>query len=314
MAITLSIFAGDIAAVLLSFDVIRVERSITDEAGPYTELTAAVATAATLLGSETGSFNVTGLTFEVKVNNDSSVVVTFTGTNPLTPAQVVSQINAALGASIASEESSKIRLTSSTTGTASKLEVIDGTTLAELGFSIGDRDVGEDAYIDLVPGTENYTFIDNDGAEGYFYRTWFFNTTNSQESPRSLPFEGVPGTQVSAGTLSLATIDLVDISGRALPDRSISIYPVAIPLTVEGRAIDLGRDGVTITTDNSGHAEVNLIRGSRVKVVFNGTSFIRTIDVPDQSTFSLLDAISTVDDQFSTAVVPQLPAAPRRTL
>jgi len=314
MAINLKIFAGDITAVLLSFDVIRVERSITGELGPYSELTAAVASSATLLGTGAAGFNVSGLTLEVKVNNNPNVIVTFTGTNPRTAAQVVDQINTALGGTIASDDVNRIRLTSLSTGTASKLEIIGGTALAALGFTVGQRDIGEEPYIVLIPGQENYQFVDNDGEDGYFYRSWFFNTVNSQESPRSAPFEGVPGTQISSGNLSLATVDLVDLSGRALPNRQITIYPVSVPLTVEGFGVDLGRDGITMTTDNSGHAEVTLVRGARVKVVFDGTSFIRTIDVPDQSTFDLLTVLNTTDDQFDKAVILNLPAAPRRTL
>lgn len=314
MAINLTIFTGNIAAVLASFDVIRVERSTTGSAGPYTELTATVASAATLVGTETGGFNVDTLTLEVKVNNSPNVLITFSGTNPLTIAQVVDQVNTALGGTVGSDDTGRLRLTSSTTGTASKMEIIGGTALAELGFSVGQRDIGEEPYVTLIPGQENYPFIDNDGQQGYFYRSWFFNTSNSQESPRSAPFEGVPGTQISSGNLSLATIDLVDVSGRALPNRRVTIYPVSTPLSLEGFGVDLGRDGITLKTDNSGHAEANLVRGARVKVVFEGTSFIRTITVPAQSTFDLLDAVGAEDDQFDKAVVLNLPAAPRRTI
>jgi hypothetical protein len=314
MAINLTIFAGDISQVLLSFDVLRVERSTTGDTGPYSEITAPAATAATLVGPNAGSFNLVGLTLEVKVDNDATVLITFTGVNPLTTTQVVDQVNTALGASIATDDANRLRLTSTITGTASKMEIIGGTALAVFGFTAGDRDIGEEPYITLVAGQENYAFTDNDGEAGYFYRSWFHNTVNNQDSQRSAPFEGVPGTQVTSGTLSLATIDLVDLSGRALPDRAITVYPVSIPLTVEGYGVDLGRAGITVLTDNSGHAELSLIRGARVKVVFEGTQFIRTIDVPDQSTFDLLVAVSAEDDQFTKAVILNIPAAPRRTL
>ena len=314
MAVNLSIFTGDITQVLASFDVMRVERSVTDEVGPYTELTAAVAQAATLLGSVAGSFNVVGKTIEIKVDNNATVLVTFTGTDPLTTTQVIDQINTALGASIATDESGQVRLTSTVTGTASKMQVVSGTSLVDFGFTAGDRDIGEEPYTTLVAGTEVYPFTDNDGQAGYFYRAWFFNTTNNQESPKSAPFEGVPGTQVTSGQLSLATVDLVDLTGTALANRKVSLYPVAQSLIVEGFGVDFARAGITIETDNSGHAETNLIRGSRVKVVFEGTNYIRTIDVPDQSTFDLLSAVAAVDDEFSKAVILNLPAAPRRTL
>jgi hypothetical protein len=314
MAINLTIFTGNIAAVLGSFNVLRVERSTTGSGGPYTEITAPAPVAASLLAPNGGSLALVGLTLEIKVNNNAPVLVTFTGTNPLTPTQIVAQVNAAFTPDIATEVTNKLKLTSHTTGTDSRMQVIGGTALALFGFTAGQLDIGEDAYITLLITQETYSYTDEAGEAGNFYRTWFFHTTSLLESPRSDPFEGVPGTQVSSGELSLATIDLVDVSGRALANRKVSIYPVSQPLLVEGFGADLGRAGVTIETDNSGHAEVQLIRGTRVKVVFEGTSFIRTIEVPDVSTFDLLDAVALVPDQFSTAVVPNLPAAPRRTI
>lgn len=314
MAINLSIFAGDITAVLGSFNRIRVERSTTTELGPYTEITAPLATPATLLAGASGNYAVVGQTIEIKVNSSAPVIVTFTGTNPLTTPQVVSQINTALGAAIASDDANVLRLTSNLTGTVSVVEVISGTALGTLGFTAGDRDVGEEPYITLISGQENYPFTDDDGIGGYIYRTWFFHTGTLLESPRSAPFRGEPGTQVPSLSLSLATVDLIDLRGRALPNRKISIYPVSMPLIVDIYGVDLGRAGVIIETDNAGHAETNLVRGSQVKVVFEGTTFIRTIEVPDVSTFDLLTAVGAVPDQFSTAVIPNVPVAPRRTL
>jgi hypothetical protein len=314
MPINLSIFTGDITVVLGSFNVLRVERSISGVVGPFVEITAPTATPASLTAPNGGSLAVSGLTLQIQISNEPPALVTFTGTNPLTPAQIVSQINAVFSPDIATEVTNHLKLTSPTTGTDSKVKILGGTSLSLFGFTVNQTDIGEDPYIALTSGQETYSYTDDAGEAGYFYRTWFFHTTTLLESPRSDPFEGVPGTQVTSGQLSLATIDLVDLSGKALPNRKISVYPVSQPLLVEGFGVDLGRAGITIETDNSGHAETQLVRGSIVKVVFDGTSFIRTISVPDVSTFDLLEALSAVPDQFSTAVIPNLPAAPRRTM
>lgn len=314
MAINLSIFIGNPAAVLGSFNRLRVERSTDGVDGPYTEITAPSATAASLLAANGGSLALVGLTLELKIDNAAPVEVTFTGTNPLTPAQIVTQINTAFPSDIATEVATKVQLTSPLTGTGSRVLVVGGSALVLLGFTEDQLDIGEDAYIELLIDEDTYPYTDEAGQGGNIYRTWFYDTVSGLESPRSDPFEGVPGTQVSAGVLSLATINLVDLSGRALANRKISLYPVSVPLTIEGFGVDLGRTGVTMVTDNSGHAEVQLVRGSIVKVVFEGTSFIRTVKVPDETEFDLLEAVSLEPDQFTMAVVPNLPAAPRRIL
>ena len=130
----------------------------------------------------------------------------------------------------------------------------------------------------------------------------------------SEPFQAGPSSPLDPSDLSLCTVDLVGLSGQPLPNRRITIYPVSLPLIVAGAGVDLGRDGLVLETDESGHAEGNLVRGSRAKVVFEGTTFITTIDLPAPPTFDHLSAVAAEDDQFATAVVPNLPAAPRRTL
>jgi hypothetical protein len=69
----------------------------------------------------------------------------------------------------------------------------------------------------------------------------------------------------------------------------------------------------TITTNSKGRAETKLVRGLRVKVVFEGTSIIREFVVPDQIEFDLLDELSDFPDPFDIKV-PDFNLALRRTL
>lgn len=314
MAINIDVFVSNIVAALASFDVVEVQRSVTVDSGPFEFLTkVAPADAATLLGSITGPFTIVGQTLQVKVDSGAQVDVVFTGIDPLTTAQVLDQINTALLATVAFDESNALRLTSTITGTSSKMEVVDGSAAATLGFTAGQRDIGSEEYIDLVTDQDAYIFIDNDGQAGYFYRVRFLRPSTGAVSQWSAPFLGAPGTQVTTASLSLATIDLIDASGQAQAEQKITFYPLNKPLTVEGFSVAIGRGPVTMETDNAGHAEVSLVRGTELRVLFEGTSLIRDIVVPDQTTFNLLGLVEVSPDIYDV-VEPNLPAAPRRSI
>src|SRR5688572_22873501 len=126
MAILLTIDVPDIATVLQSFNTIRIKRSTTGEAGVYSLITSNTPVAATLLAPNAANYNVAGKTLGIVRDLAAQVNVVFTGVDPLTVDQVVTQINAAVGAAIASNEANKLRLTSTITGTQSKLEIKDG--------------------------------------------------------------------------------------------------------------------------------------------------------------------------------------------
>jgi hypothetical protein len=312
--INLDIFVSDIVAALASYDVIRVERSVSGDTGPWAELTRPPpADSATLLGTATGPFSVNGLTLSFLLDSLPQFDVTFTGVNPLTTAQVNAEIDAAVGAAIASDDANAVRLTSTLLGGASKLEIVGGSAATLLGFTPGDRDIGEEAYIPLVSGQSVYDFNDNDGVGGYFYRVRFYHTVTGLLSLPSAPFEGSAGTQISSAGLSLGSIDLVDPSGVARAGQVISFFSIHQPLTVENFAVAVGHAPVRVTTDNSGHAEVSLVRGLRVRVVFEGTSLIRDIEVPDAATFDILGLVGVAPDIFDIEE-QALPAAPRRTI
>lgn len=310
MAINLDIFAGDIATVISSFDVIRVERSTTVDTGPFVETTAPSANAASLTGN-TGTFAVVGLTFSLSVNNGSQVDITFTGTNPLTTDQVVAQINAALGVVVASNVANALVLTSNITGTASRIQVVGGAAATPLGFTAGQNDFGEDEYVSLVPGQNSYPYTDNAGVAGNFYRTRFYNTVTGITSAYSPVFTGAPGTQVQPGNLVRCTLDIVDAAGNARGGQQVAFYPVGAPVKVDGFDVGIGAPPLVIETDNSGHAETDLVVGQKLRAVFVGSTLVRDFTVPT-SDFDLLTVLSSSPDIFDVQQ-PQIPAAPRRT-
>lgn len=313
-SIKLRITVRDIAAVLGSYDVIRVKKSTTGEGGPYSYITDTAPTAAQLVAPTDESYNVVGKTLQILRDSHAMVEVTFTGTDPLTAATVVSQINTEVGVGIASIEGDSFKLTSTITGSSSKMEIAGGTAAADFGWTTGDRNVGYEGHIDLQAGVSLYEFIDNDGASGDYYKVNYYNTSNQLTSTDSSAFLGATATLVGADKLSIATVDLVDGAGVAVPGQDITFWSVYEIVEADAYVVGIQRKPIaTITTDSAGHAEVSLVRGLRVKAVFEGTSIIREFVVPDVASFDLLDQLSDSPDPFDIKE-PSFNLALRRTL
>jgi hypothetical protein len=309
----LTITVTDVTSVMASFDVIRIKRSITGIDGTYGLITDLSPKPAHLQPPIAGPWSVVSKTLKLKVDMNPEVSIIFTGTNPLSAAAVAPQINAAVGATVASEIAGVLHLTSTLTGTKSKLEITGGAAAADFGWITGTRDIGEDAHIQLIAGQGIYSYQDDDGEPGYYYKAQFFNTTNLLESQDSQPFQGAASTMLTADKLSKAMVKLVDGAGVAVPDQEITFYTIHEPFTVEGFQVALARKPITIKTDNAGQAEVVLVRGLKIKVVFEGTSVIREIQVPNTPEFDLLQELGAAPDPFRVVEV-NFPAAPRRTV
>jgi len=310
-SIKLTISVNCLEDVLVDFDAIRVKKG-DSEAGPFAAITADVAAAATLLAPLDENYDVVGKTLQIIVDSNPQVDITFTGAAVLPAADVVSQINTALGASIAAIEGDAFRLTSTIVGSESIIEIVGGTALADFGFTAGDRDVGEESHVFLQPEQTVYNFTDNDGSSSDYYVVQYINTSTLLQSNDSDPFQGTPGTVIDAADLSKATVDLVDGMGQALALQHITIYSSQEILKVGNFHVGMNRASFTIVTDNAGHAEVCLVAGLKVKVVFEGTNYIREFTVPDTD-FNLLDAMATAPDPFDIEE-PKFPFSIRRTL
>ncbi len=320
MAVTLTINVGNIEAALASFDVIKVKRSIAGIGGPYVDITDNTPQPGELVAPLPGNYDVVSKTLQLLVDQDPQVNVLFTDPpappiigNPLTAAQAATQINDAVGQVVAFDDAGTLRLTSTNTGLASRIEIVGGGAAAEFGWVAGDRDVGEEAHIQLVAGQSLYSFTDNDGEASYYYVAQFLNTSNGLTSAESTPFQGAAGTVVDPSNLSVAKVDLIDGRGLALPEQEITFYGQDLSFEVGGYQLALTRKPITIVTDNTGHAEVPLVIGSRWKVIFEGTSFIREFTVPDAASFDLLTLLGAAPDPFRIVEV-QFPPALRRTL
>lgn len=312
-AVRLNISVRDVASVLESFTHVRVKRSTDGSGGTYNLITDSIPTKAKLLAPLAGTYNLSGKTLSLIRDSHTQVDVLFTGLDPLTVAQAANQINAAVGVAIASVSGTRLQLESTITGTASKLKIVGGSAASVFGWLGGERAIGYDANITLVGTQSLYEYIDNDGEAGYYYRVQYYNESTGLASADSSPFQGAAATMVGADKLSLCKLDLVDARGIAVPEQEVTFYAVHEPLAVEGFEVALTRAPISIKTDNAGHAEVALVRGLKVKAVFEGTSVIREFVVPNAASFDLLSVLGTAPDPFTVRTFA-FPPAMRRSL
>lgn len=309
--LTIRMFVADIATVIATYNRIQVFRSIGNELGPWTEITAAAATTASILGTESEPFKLNGLTLEIRVAGLTTVTVTFAGADPYTAAAAAVDIAAALAAlGTATDDGGKVRITSTDTGTDASVEIVGGTGYAELGFALNQYDIGEDVRITLVGGTQDYTEIDHNGSRDYWYRTRYYHTGTGSYSEYSTAFPGATVLKLPSTDIITGTVNLVDLRGNALPNQRISIYNLFEPSRRSGYGV-FGMEH-DFYTDEDGHAECEFVRGALVEVTFENTSVNRRIRVPTSgSSFDILDS-ALADDVFDIAV-PNYIFAERRS-
>ncbi len=311
--IKLKIYVGNLTNVLGLFDQIQVHRSEVGELGPYTEITGAADAAATLLGSVSAPFTLNGKTLILKVDDGSEQTITFATADPINVDDTVDFINDNLTGATAVEEVGAVRLTSDTLGTSSLLEIVGGTALADLGFTVGDKDNGEDARVDLVPGQADYEYDDQSGDADYWYQTRYYNTGSGSTSSFSDPIQGDIGSIIGASYLIKGTLDLATLDGAPIEDRRITFHPVYVPSGLVVDDIGVVRGDIEVYTDAAGHAEVMLVKGATVDVTISGTGITRQITVPSTGTeFDVLSEIAAADDIFQIQT-PDISAAVRRT-
>lgn len=311
--IKLTITVTNLTNVMSLFGLIQVHRSEAGELGPYSEITGPAPAPATLLGTETGNFTLNGLTLKLKVDQGSEQEIVFVTADPINADDTVDFINDHLTDAVASEEGGAVRLTSDSLGTASVLEITGGTALTELGFTLDQKDNGEDSRITLQAGVATYYYDDQSGDPDFYYKVRYFNSLNDQVSDFGPASKGDVGSVLPPSDLIKATVKLAALDGRPVTDRLVAFYNKYVPPAVFSEYLLADRE-VTIITDQVGYAETMLVKGSHVVVSIAGTSIVRHITVPSSGTeFAVNDAVAAADDLFQIQI-PDVPAAVRRTL
>jgi hypothetical protein len=124
-----------------------------------------------------------------------------------------------------------------------------------------------------------------------------------------IPTVSDPATPAS---LSLLTLQLFKMNGTPLKGADVVVTLVTRPLLFSGAGVF---DTKTVyVTDANGYLEFSLVQGIEVEVVIVPLSLRRVITVPaDAGPNNLLTSMSTANDPMDI-IVPNIPAAPSRTL
>jgi len=294
--ITLSYFVRDIAGALLTYNRLRWYRSRDGKDGTYSVVTEAAPGSAVLTFGRSEGYLVVGRTLSFLVGA-AQVDVVFAGTDPLTAAQVATQIMGATGLVTAADVSGVVVMTTATTGTSASIEILAGDANVMFGLVEEDGAVGTDQDTVLVSGTHEYFLTDSNSDEDFWYRVQFLNTGTGANSELSVPFPANSAQRIPVSETIVAYLRVADLSGCPIPDRRVTLHNVFIPNKVAGWGVF--RHSKELRTDRNGYAEVRLLRGMVLDVVVDGTGFVRRITIPTTGdAVDLLDESLVTQDEF----------------
>jgi hypothetical protein len=304
---TLSIPAGNVSELLtLGYYTIEIWRSA-DDGATWNELTAPLALGAAIYSDLfRNTMRIGGLSFSVQVDGGTTTTISFPGEilQNWTTSQVVLRINEVVPG-LASVRGMTVRLMSPSTGRASSLTIVSDQTGMFGAVSVH----GLDQRILLASGVMLYRYYDEVPATpGARYR-WRFSADG--EAPYSNFFDYSTGQKkplLDTSLMSVATAIFTDLSGRAV-QRSVVMTAVGAPTFKNGLVIGAERSRV-YESDGDGFLQVELVRGTTVRVGIEGTNVVREFVVPDVPTFDLLQIMSTLSDRFD--VQSTLPIINRR--
>lgn len=311
------------------FDLIEVWRSRGNASGPYEELTADSWKPARLpkgggdnpatpqVGQEV---NIVGKALEFVLKERDTVMVLFTGTDPLTYAGVASQITAQSAGRLRSyvDAGGKLVVETLEPGTGAALRVVPSDAASFLALPMQEPDslaFGHDARIQLIKDRTTYRFSDISGSTTYFYKTRFRNRSTTAVSEFSLPFGVGQALGVSPANLVVGYLNLVTLDGHPLTGREVSLASPFTGEIVEGRI--LAGDALVRRTDEAGHVEFTLVRGQKYTVAIAGLNLAKELVAPTDpavTSFSLICPTAGSQDDYFRVRAVMLPTAERRHL
>lgn len=303
---TLSISVGEVSS-LLDLGFTSIEVWATEDGATWTELTNGSAQPATVVStSALNTFRLGGLYLDFQVNGGpvrhvafSEIIVDWT------PQQVMEAINAVVPGT-ATLDGNAIRMSSQTTGRVSSLTILNYPT--EMGLKQATT-FGQDSRLELVDGSDVYTYFDVAGTNNTKYKWRFSANGENPTSKFSSSVSGKPA-PISNAPMSLATARFVGIDGRPVKT-TILVSPEVDASSISG-FIEAGQGTLSVESDDTGLWSMHLIQGARVRIAIEGTNLIRTIIVPSTASFDLLQAMADVADPYT--IQSPLPLLTRRNV
>lgn len=291
---TLSYRVRDLSSVLQDYDSLQWFRSRGGKDGHYEPVTDVAAQPATILGTRNEPHGISGKTLSLRVNG-TQVDITFQTADPVNSASATTEIAAASAELQASAENGAVRVSTADNGADQSLEVLDSEAALYLGLS--GSATGLDANTMLQSSTTQYTFDDPHSHKDSWYTTRFVHSVNGTLSELSIPFSAQQIPAISYDELITGYIWVLDLNGKAMPNRRITVSNVFLP-NKRGK-YGIFRHHRQLETDRTGYAEDFFVRGSTVDISIDGTGFVRRIEVPeDGDDFDFLDDTLVTEDEF----------------
>ena len=246
--------------------------------------------------------------------SDQDVTIVFTGSDPLTYLQAAIQVGvqgAGVGAYVTAEGLFVVQTT--TSGRAGgRLQILGGEAAPLLGLPTGtDVVYGQDFSLALSENTNTYEYVDPWGSSAHYYKVRFINSNTGATSEFSQAYPGTERLGLEPQSLAVGRLTLVDAAGKTLINKDVRVHMEFSGQIIDGKVV-AGGDLIR-STDETGSVEFTLPRGEKVSVSIPGTSLVRTITVPDQDLFNLLDP-DIADQDIFKVVVPDIVYAERRSL
>lgn len=306
------------------YDQIEVWKSSMAASGPYLEITAdAYKPAETqhekplTVGFIGAPKYLSGKTIDLIVDGSLFLSYTFTGVDPLSPADIAAQINTAFNpvAYAATDEFGQFVIYTGRTGRNAQIKTGIGDGLAILGIPTSTTYYGKDARIPLLPGQVAYPFHDpfsNPITDYYKIRLRSSSTGEVSDFSDSIHLRQVrvlPLSQLVRVYMRAVTLEGIPIENLAV---TIAYADSDLSLLLEGQYI--AGDDIVLRTDKYGKASTLLIRGKKLAIQVDGTSqaFYMTLPTdPAVTEVNLLDPAYASNDSLSVQRV-HLPYAARR--
>ena len=298
------------------YDRLEIWRSVLGEGGPYEELSASAWKPATFSSVPGANLNVSGKVLSFLVNEKTPVNITFTGTDPLTPSQVASQIVAqGLGYLNASVTSGNLLIWTIQDGGLASLRIVSSDAAPLLSLPTTEPDslkFGQDPRVVLVPGVKTYAFNDYWSEPSYFYKTRFSNSLTGARSSFSDPVSATRKLGIDPALVVTGFVQLLNSDGRPAALQEVVIYNVFNATRIAGGMV-VGSPQ-KLLTNSDGYVEFQVLRGLVFDVGIGGTSFIRKVTAPTDPLilkFDVFDPDYGEDDNL-TVQRANLPYADRK--
>lgn len=303
MAVQISILVANAASLVQQGHTrIEVWRSA-NGTGVWREVTSPSAAPAVLTSSKPQTqFRMGGRSLRFKVNGGAERSITFPTTFEYwTSAQVRDLLLPIAPGMVSIDAEERVVLTSPTSGRVSSLEVTY-TDADSFGWSIGDVVRGTDARLVLSASQTSYLYADVAGFPSDKYKWRFSANGVNPVSAFSAPVNG--SEPPVSGATSICSAIFLGVDGRPVK-RKVLVATLDSPQSISGFLVG-NNFPLTYETDENGYVQFALLRGSKVRVAIETTSFVREFVVPSTPTFDLLTAMSDAADPYTIQRAPDL--------